>query len=42
MKKRNKLLSKNIEKESIEVMLLSQESLNKDWSNKYDERWNKY
>ena len=31
-----------IEEESIEVMLLSEGALRKDWDNKYDERWNKY
>ena len=28
--------------ESKEAMLVSEESLKKDWENKYDERWNKY
>ncbi len=28
--------------ESISTMLLSEETLKKDWDNKYDERWNKY
>ena len=31
-----------IDEESIGAMLLSEETLKKDWDNKYDERWNKY
>ena len=31
-----------IKEESIVAMLLSLETLKKDWDNKYDERWNKY
>lgn len=31
-----------IDEESIANMLLSEETLKKDWDNKYDERWNKY
>jgi len=31
-----------IEEESIVTMLLSEETLKKDWDNEYDERWNKY
>mgnify|MGYP001577386517 CR=1 FL=1 len=31
-----------IEEESIGTMLISEETLKKDWNNKYDERWNKY
>ena len=31
-----------IEEESIDNMIASQETLKKDWDNKYDERWNKY
>ena len=31
-----------IEEESIGTMLLSEETLKKDWDNEYDERWNKY
>ena len=27
--------------EGLETMLMSEESLKKDWDNKYDERWNK-
>jgi len=44
MKKVNKkILEKlGIGKESIGVMLLSSDTLKKDWDNKYDERWNKY
>lgn len=45
MVKMNKkiLLEKlGIEKEPIGVMLISFETLKKDWDNKYDERWNKY
>jgi len=29
-------------KESINIMLISEKSIKKDWDNKYDERWNKY
>ena len=32
----------NIDEESIVTMLLSEETLKKDWNNKYDELWNKY
>ena len=32
----------NIDKESIGTMMLSEDTLKKDWDNKYDERWNKY
>ena len=43
MIKKLKLLKKiNINDESLAVMLLSEETLKKDWDNKYDERWNKY
>ena len=31
-----------IDEESMGNMLVSEESLKKDWDNKYDERWNKY
>ncbi|MEK6946631.1 MAG: AbrB/MazE/SpoVT family DNA-binding domain-containing protein [Nanoarchaeota archaeon] len=31
-----------IEGESIGTMLLSEETLKRDWDNEYDERWNKY
>ena len=31
-----------ISRESMLSMLLSEETLKKDWDNKYDERWNKY
>ena len=31
-----------IGEESIGTMLLSEETLKKDWDNEYDERWNKY
>ena len=31
-----------IDEESLVTMLLSEETLKKDWDNKYDERWNKY
>ena len=31
-----------IEEELIGTMLISEETLKKDWDNKYDERWNKY
>ena len=31
-----------VDKESIGTMMLSEETLDKDWDNKYDERWNKY
>lgn len=30
-----------INEESLVTMLLSEETLKKDWDNKYDERWNK-
>ena len=43
MKKKINLLRKlGIKEESIGVMLISLETLKKDWDNKYDERWNKY
>ena len=43
MKRKLKLLKNlNINGESLGVMLLSEETLKKDWDNKYDERWNKY
>lgn len=43
LQKANLLLKKlNIEEESVSTMLLSEETLRKDWNNKYDERWNKY
>lgn len=43
LQKADLLLKKlNIEEESIGTMLLSEETLKKDWDNKYDERWNKY
>lgn len=32
----------SVEEESIGTMMLSEETLKKDWDNKYDERWNKY
>ena len=31
-----------IEEESIGNMIVSEQTLKKDWDNKYDERWNKY
>ena len=31
-----------LEEESISNMMASEETLKKDWDNKYDERWNKY
>ena len=31
-----------IEEESIGNMMASEETLKKDWDNKYDERWNRY
>ena len=31
-----------LEEESISNMVASEETLKKDWNNKYDERWNKY
>ena len=41
--KANVLLKKlNLDEESIGTMLLSEQTLSKDWDNKYDERWNKY
>ena len=32
----------NVSEESVANMMISQETLKKDWDNKYDERWNKY
>ena len=32
----------HINEESAGTMLLSEETLKKDWDNEYDERWNKY
>ncbi len=38
-----RLLKKlNINEEPLVTMILSEETLKKDWNNKYDERWNKY
>ena len=31
-----------MEEESMGTMMLSEETLKKDWDNDYDERWNKY
>ena len=31
-----------IEEESIGNMIVSEQTLKKDWDNKYDERWNRY
>ena len=31
-----------IEEESVGTISIAEGSLNKDWDNKYDERWNKY
>ncbi len=43
LQKTNSFLKKaGIEEESIGTMLLSEETLKKDWDNEYDERWNKY
>ena len=43
MQKADAVLKKlGIEEESLNNMLASQETLKKDWDNKYDERWNKY
>lgn len=43
LQKADFLLKKlEVDKESIGNMMLSEESLKKDWDNKYDERWNKY
>ena len=43
LQKADKLLKNlNIEEESVHNMLASQETLKKDWDNKYDDRWNKY
>ncbi|MFH1182282.1 MAG: AbrB/MazE/SpoVT family DNA-binding domain-containing protein [Candidatus Woesearchaeota archaeon] len=39
----NEMLKRlEINAESTETMLASQESLKKEWNNEYDERWNKY
>ena len=32
----------DFDSESKDTMLMSEETLKKDWDNKYDERWNKY
>ena len=32
----------NIDEESIATMLLSEDTLKKDWNNKYDDCWNKH
>ena len=40
--KANYLIKLGINEESLATMLLSEETLKKDWNNKYDERWNKY
>ena len=37
-----KLNKLNINEESLGTMMLSEETLIKDWDNKYDERWNKH
>ena len=43
VQKADVLLKKlGIQEESIGTMRASQETLHKDWDNKYDERWNKY
>ena len=43
MQKADAVLKKlGIAEESLNNMLASQETLKKDWDNKYDERWNKY
>ena len=43
LQKADLLLKKfNIGQESIGTMLISEETLKKDWDNTYDERWNKY
>ena len=43
MQKADAVLKKlGFEEESMDNMLASQETLKKDWDNKYDERWNKY
>ena len=39
MKLKNTIYFKS---ESLENMPISEETLKKDWNNKYDERWNKY
>ena len=41
-KKANYLTKLIKNEESLVAMLLSEETLKKDWNNKYDERWNKY
>lgn len=43
LKKSKEVLNKlDFNTESIKTMLASEESLKKDWDNKYDDRWNKY
>lgn len=32
----------NLNEESAGIMMISEETLKKDWDNRYDERWNKY
>ena len=43
LQKADEIMKKlDINKESLNTMLASQETLRKDWDNEYDERWNKY
>ena len=43
LQKADAILKKlGLEEESISNMMVSQDTLKKDWDNKYDERWNKY
>ena len=36
------LIKEHLKKETAENMIMSEKSLQKDWDNEYDERWNKY
>ena len=43
LQKADEIMKKlDINEESLNTMLASQETLRKDWDNEYDERWNKY
>lgn len=43
LQKAESLMKKlSIDEESVGTMMLSEETLKKDWDNEYDERWNKY
>lgn len=43
IKKSKEMLNKlDFQTESMKTMLMSKDSLKKDWDNDYDDRWNKY